>query len=149
VLPSISTCVTAALYGAAVGAVAYGGYKALEAMDQQAYIPLLDSLVGDATNSNKRSIYTPDRSLPRTPDGIPIPDADAPHTQLGTQEGRKHKYPQAREFDEKGNPVRDIDFTDHGRPQDHVNPHEHPYEDNPTGGTPQRGDSQPVENWNY
>jgi len=44
VLPSISTCVTAALYGAAVGAVAYGGYKALEAMDQQAYIPLLDSL---------------------------------------------------------------------------------------------------------
>ncbi|MCH9609382.1 MAG: hypothetical protein S4CHLAM45_05230 [Chlamydiales bacterium] len=51
---------------------------------------------------------------------------------------RKGKYPQAREFDENGEPVRDIDFTDHGRPKNHPNPHEHKWEPNPTGGTPQR-----------
>lgn len=88
----------------------------------------------------------PDRPLPRGPGGEPIPDPDAqgPHTQLGRQEGRKGPYPQAREFDGNGKPVRDIDFTDHGRPNEHTNPHEHRYVDNPTGGTPQRGPPRPL-----
>jgi len=89
----------------------------------------------------------PDRPLPRSPSGEPIPDpeaAGAPHTQLGSKEGRNGRYPQAREFDADGKPVRDIDFTDHGRPDVHPNPHEHPYQDNPTGGTRQRGPSRPL-----
>ena len=51
---------------------------------------------------------------------------------------------QAREFDSNGKPVKDIDFTDHGRPNEHDNPHEHPYMLNETGGTPQRGPGQPL-----
>ena len=88
----------------------------------------------------------PDRPLPRTEGGEPMPDPEAkgPHTQLGTKEGRNGSYPQAREFDDKGRPVRDIDFTDHGRPGQHSNPHEHPYRENPTGGTRQRGPEQPL-----
>ena len=73
--------------------------------------------------------------------GEPTPDPEArgtDHTQLGTQQGRRGEYRQAREFDSNDNPVRDIDFTDHGRPQQHPNPHEHRYVPNPTGGTPQR-----------
>lgn len=40
-----------------------------------------------------------------------------------------------------------IDFTDHGEPHIHANPHEHPLEPNPTGGTPNRGNARPLENW--
>gem|GEM_PF-4197408 len=29
------------------------------------------------------------------------------------------------------------------------NPHEHSCKPNPTGGTPRRGDPQPLENWKY
>ncbi len=39
-------------------------------------------------------------------------------------------------MDTQGRPVKDIDFTDHGRPQNHPNPHEHKWKPNPTGGTP-------------
>ena len=84
-------------------------------------------------------VYVPDRPLPRDPrTKEPVPEADAPHTELGTKDGTKGKYPQAREFDAQGRPVKDIDFTDHGRPQNHPNPHEHKWKPNPTGGTPQR-----------
>lgn len=95
------------------------------------------------------NVYAPDRPLPLTEDGIPIPETDVPHTQLGTRDGSKGKYPQAREFGKDGKPMKGIDFTDHGRPWDHPNPHEHPYEPNPTGGTPGRGNAKPLENWRY
>ena len=76
--------------------------------------------------------------------------SDAPHTQLGTKKGSKGTYPQAREFDQYGNPVRDIDFIDHGRPQNHPNPHQHEHLPNPTGGTPERSKNpEPVTGWNY
>lgn len=91
--------------------------------------------------------YTSDRPLPITENGEPKAETDAPHTALGTKEGRKGKYPQAREFDGKGKAVRDIDFTDHGRPKEHSNPHQHKYSPNPTGGTARRGDAEPLENW--
>ena len=42
---------------------------------------------------------------------------------------------QAREFDADGNVIKDIDFTDHNRPKEHTNPHQHRYIDNSTGGT--------------
>ena len=95
-------------------------------------------------------VYVPDRPLPRDPrTGLPKPETNAPHTELGTRNGDKGKYPQAREFDDNGKPVRDIDFTDHGRPEIHLNPHEHPYIKNPTGGTLQRDDGQEFQNWGY
>ncbi|WP_019812418.1 Hint domain-containing protein [Saccharomonospora halophila] len=86
----------------------------------------------------------PDRKLPRV-NGEPVPDVGHPHSQLGRKKGRNGSYPQAREFDEHGNPVRDLDFTDHGRPRDHDNPHQHPYIPNPIGGTPQRGGAEPLQ----
>ena len=88
----------------------------------------------------------PDRELPRDNHGRPVPDPEAtgPHTQLGTHKGRRSVYPQAREFDKNGNPTRDIDFTDHDRPRQHTNPHQHTYRPNPTGGSPQRGPAEPV-----
>ena len=108
-------------------------------------LPLINFFKSDANTDNKDSDgsdnRTADDPLPRDKDGNPVPDAEAAegaHTQLGTKQGRKGPYRQAREFDEKGNPVRDIDFTDHGRPQNHPNPHQHKYKDNPTGGTKQR-----------
>lgn len=91
-------------------------------------------------------------SLPLTENGIPIPDTDAPHTQLGAKDSKRRpgeRYPQAREFDKDGTPIKTIDFTDHGEPLIHPNPHEHPCKPNPTGGTPKRGDPQPLENWKY
>ena len=85
--------------------------------------------------------YAPDRPLPRDENGRPIPDADDPHTQLGkkTSERTGETYNQAREFGPDGKPVRDVDFTDHGR-QDHQNPHEHRYD--PVTG--KRGRAQPI-----
>lgn len=96
-------------------------------------------------------VYAPDRPLPRHPrTGEPVPDSDAPHTQLGTRDGTKGKYPQAREFDAQGKPVKDIDFTDHDKPKKHPNPHQHKYKPNATGGTPERSSkAEPVENYNY
>ena len=93
--------------------------------------------------------YRPDRALPRDKYGNPTPDADVPHTQLGTRSGRNGDYTQGREwgYDANGKlvPKRDIDFTDHGRPQNHPNPHQHDWVPNPTGGTPQHGPTKPLE----
>ncbi|WP_205298072.1 RHS repeat-associated core domain-containing protein, partial [Pantoea sp. Cy-639] len=89
-----------------------------------------------------------DRSLPRDNHGHPTPDVVAPHTQLGRRDGRRGAYNQAREWGyENGNlvPIRDIDFTDHGRPQNHPCPHQHNWLPNPTGGTRQHGPAIPME----
>ena len=116
-----------------------------------------DSVIFNESGSEKDSKDTspnrfPDRDLPRDKHGNPIPDPEAkgPHTQLGQKDGRNGRYDQAREFDANGKPVRDIDFTDHGRPRNHSNPHQHDYIPNPTGGTDQRSkESKPVDGWNY
>jgi RHS repeat-associated protein len=100
---------------------------------------LVGLLTRNPSISKKIEMYAPDRPLPRDPrTQEPVPEADVPHTELGTKNGTKGKYPQAREFDAQGRPVRDIDFTDHGRPQNHPNRHQHKWKPNPTGGTPQR-----------
>jgi len=97
--------------------------------------------------------YTPDRTLPRTPKGDPIPDTDVPHTQLGRSPAKYGNEPQAREWmnDENGRlvPKRDIDFTDHNMPNQHPNPHQHTLEPNnpntaPKGGM-QRGVPEPLQ----
>jgi RHS repeat-associated protein len=94
-------------------------------------------------------VYAPDRPLPVDENGVPVPEVDVPHTELGKAQGSKGKYPQAREFGKDGEPIRDIDFTDHGRPLDHTNPHQHKRGDNPTGGTRTRGDAEPLPEWRY
>lgn len=130
-LPALSACVTPIIYGVITGTVAYGSYK-----------------IAQALNKNTE-VYVPDRPLPLNEHGVIIPDTDAPHSQLGTGTGRKGKYPQAREFDKNGKPVRDIDFTDHDRPHDHTNPHQHRREENATGGTRTREDGEPLPGWKY
>jgi RHS repeat-associated protein len=73
---------------------------------------------------------------------IPDPEAQgADHSQLGTKTSNSQagnpQYKQAMEYDANGNPVRRVDFSNHGR-SDHPNPHEHPIDPN-TGkiGPPQ------------
>jgi RHS repeat-associated protein len=88
--------------------------------------------------------YMPDRPLPRTEAGVPIPESQYAHSQLGYAEGRRGGYRQAREFGEGGKLVRDIHFTHHGRPG-HPMPHQHLYLENPTGGTPMRGPPVPLD----
>ncbi|MFN7429003.1 MAG: RHS repeat-associated core domain-containing protein [bacterium] len=100
---------------------------------------------GGGNSGAKPGSYRPDEPLPRNPGGTPKPSSDQPHTQIGTRTGRSGDYTQAREFGENGRVIRDIDFTDHGRPDvpGHTNPHQHPYNPNPTGGTPSRGPAEP------
>ena len=129
--PVLGTGVIAVATGAAIAYVTYEGVKAY-----------------NQSSSKTTDIYAPDRPLPSDKHGIPIPDTDVPHTQLGTRNGSKGKYPKAREFDEYGNPVRDIEFTDHGR-DDHPNPHQHRREENPSGGTKIREAPEPVPEWSY
>ena len=59
------------------------------------------------------------------------------------------KYPQDRKFDKSGKPVRDIDFTDHGRPEKHTNPHQHRRDENSTGGTRTREGAELLPEWIY
>jgi len=99
--------------------------------------------------NGKDGTYSPNRKLPRDDNGNPIPDSQNPHTQLGKKDGRNGEYNQAREWgkDENGklSPKKDIDFTDHGRPNEHTNPHQHKFTPNETGGTPKHGHPEPLD----
>lgn len=95
----------------------------------------------------KEGKYAPKEPLRKDKDGNHVIDEEAQgtdHTQLGTKEGRKGSYQQGREFDHNGNPVRDVDHTDHGRPGTHTNPHQHNWKPSKTGGTYQRGGPEPL-----
>ncbi len=96
--------------------------------------------------SGRQGSYAPNRKLPRDKHGNPLPDSEATgaHTQIGTKKGRNGNYTQGREFDANGKPVKDVDFTDHGRTKNHTNPHQHKYIPNKTGGTPKRGVAEPL-----
>ena len=99
-----------------------------------------------ARNSTAPGSYRPNSPLPRGPNGGVLPSSPQPHTQRGTELGRKvGPYTAAREFGSDGHPIRDIHFTDHGRPNvpGHINPHQHRHIPNPTGGTPEYGPAEP------
>ena len=94
----------------------------------------------------------PARQLPVDEHKVPTPDVSLPHTQLGHSRKSKGYTPQAREWDYGSNgrlqPIRDIDFTDHGKPDFHSNPHQHRYRVNngrlaPVGGV-KRGQQEPL-----
>jgi hypothetical protein len=95
---------------------------------------------------NRFAIYAPDRPLPTNQHGQPIPEpgATGAHTSLGvrTSRLRGERYVQAHEWDNQMQRVKDIDFTDHGRPWDHANPHEHPM--TRTRGGLARGSERPL-----
>jgi ankyrin repeat protein len=106
----------------------------------------IPSKSGDTSVSKPLTPYAPKRDLPNKR-GVGIPDPEAQgvrHTQLGTRERKKYSYTKAREFDEHGIAVRDIEFTDHHR-KDHSNPHQHLWTPNETGGTLKRGDAEPLD----
>jgi hypothetical protein len=93
---------------------------------------------GSGENKDKQNIpYTPDRNLPKDKHGNKKPESDAPHTQLGRKTSKRtsERYPQTREWSEKGNrgyndktPLKDTDWTDHDRPSEHTKPHDHKYD---------------------
>ena len=73
--------------------------------------------------------------LPRGPNGEAVPSSPYPHTQIGWNDGRNGSYIQTRQWGYDGLPVCDIDWTDHGRPNVHSDPHIHDWLPNPTGGS--------------
>jgi RHS repeat-associated protein len=91
--------------------------------------------------------------LRKDENGLKVPDPEAvgnAHTQLGTKQGRKGKYKQAREFDENGREIRDIDFTDHGRPNAHPDsPHQHIYTGRGRGNRQRVKKPERVEGYKY
>jgi RHS repeat-associated protein len=95
---------------------------------------------------SSRSDRTASDPLRRDANGKAVPDPEASgaaHTQLGTRQSKSQpgtEYKQAREFDANGKPVKDIDFTNHGR-SDHSNPHQHSYDP----ATGQRGRKEPLQ----
>jgi RHS repeat-associated protein len=100
----------------------------------------------NAPTGNPPGTYRPSTPLPRGENGEFLPSSPYPHTQIGTEIGRKvGPYTAAREFGHNGRPIRDIHFTDHGRPNvpGHTNPHQHRHIPNPTGGTPRYGGPEP------
>jgi RHS repeat-associated protein len=123
-------------------ATAFVADSLIDASPSEVTVDLTANEVEEVAESSESAF--PDRPLPRTESGEPVPepDAEGPHTQLGQKTGRQGKYNQGREFDQDGKPKRDIDFTDHGRPNTH--PHQHRYIPNPTGGTPGRGPTEPL-----
>jgi len=91
-------------------------------------------------------VFTPEREIendPRT--GGPVIDGEAQgtwHTQLGRRTGSNGTYPKRRTITEDGKVEKEVEHTDHGRPQNHPNPHQHKRD--PESG--KRGDAEPVSN---
>jgi hypothetical protein len=82
--------------------------------------------------------------------GVYLHESNEPHTELARHNSRRGKYPLAREFGYNGEPIRDIDFTDHGRPKSHLCPHQHNWKKNPAGGAKIRDvKAVPVDHWEY
>jgi RHS repeat-associated protein len=140
-IPPAPACVYVA--GAVISGI---GAIATAPMAGEALGKVYNETTSDSGGEAQPGDAFPDEPLPVKPFGEPagVEGAAGPHTGLGTEEGSKGSYPTAREIDAEGKPVRQIDFTDHGRPIGHTNPHQHPYKENPTGGTRQRGEAEPV-----
>jgi hypothetical protein len=89
----------------------------------------LPSALQQAGSTSPPADNTPRSTLPRAPNGdyLPDPAAQGPHTTLGTRTGSDGKpYTQGATFDKDGKFTGRTDVTDHGRPQNHENPHFHP-----------------------
>lgn len=89
------------------------------------------------------TLVTKEQRPPRLGGAKPDPEAQGAHSQLRWDNYNQKVY-QAREFNELGQPIRDIDFTSptypNGslRPDHFPPPHQHRWLPNATGGTPIR-----------
>lgn len=83
--------------------------------------------------------------LPRNKHGVNIPSSDSPHTQIGVRFSDKGDYKQTRQWGYDGKEIKTTDWTDHGTPNIHPNPHDHLTIPNSTGGTPERGKFTPFQ----
>ena len=86
--------------------------------------------------------------LPRK-NGFPEPDpiaAGNPHTRLGRSKSNPGSpgYNQAAEFDASGRPTKEVDFTDHGSPGSHTNPHQHRIDASKPQYNKARGKQEPL-----
>jgi uncharacterized protein RhaS with RHS repeats len=96
----------------------------------------------DQMERNSRPQYVPTDAngkpleLPRESNGDLKPESVYPHTQIGETEGRKGSYKQTLEWDSGKRPKQRVDWTDHGRPSDHTDPHAHPAVPNPPYESP-------------
>ncbi len=105
--------------------------------------PAIPPFLESDQSSGSDGIYIPPdpptkKPLPRGEHGVQKPSSPYPHTQIGHRRGRNGNYRQTREWGENGELIRDIDWTDHGRPENHPNPHQHRWLPNKTGGSPRR-----------
>lgn len=147
------------LLGTALGVGVYQIDKAINkddsdiALNNEAVIEEVETEKKKKKSDARQNIpdtYVHDRPLPKDKKKIHLPDTDVPHTQLGTKKGEKGYYPQAREYGYNGELIRDIDFTDHGRAKLHPSPHQHSWDNNPSGGSKRRSeDAKPLTNWKY
>ena len=93
------------------------------------------------------SVFKPERTIENDPDtGNPVIDEEAEgksHTQLGekTSSNTGEVYAKRRTVNENGEVVKEVEWTDHGRPQNHPNPHQHT-RDPETG---KRSSAEPLE----
>ena len=75
-VPAISACITTIVYGAAAGAVAYGGYKLVETFNDRGYLSIGDYYSGDLTPGLNDWSYSTmksgsvDPTLPANPDDL-------------------------------------------------------------------------------
>lgn len=83
---------------------------------------------GEPKPSGDGRICPPKGGPPRDKHGnyAPDPEAEGPHTTIGTRQSEQGDYTQGATFDGEGNFIGRTDVTDHGRPWDHENPHFHP-----------------------
>jgi RHS repeat-associated protein len=91
--------------------------------------PKSDGKKGEDKPRGEGKANQPKSDLPRDESGnyTPHPDAEGPHSTLGTREGSDGgTYTQGATFDGNGKFEGRTDVTDHGRPQNHTNPHFHP-----------------------
>ncbi len=93
---------------------------------------------GAAVKAEPIRQWFPKRELPRNAHSVPVPKSSHLHTQPGWKSDRNGDYPQTRELGPDEQPIRGIDFTDHGLATTHLNPHQHSRLPNEIGGTPRR-----------
>ena len=133
------------------GWAAGGAYGATRVFGKP--VAVLSTEASIVPKGGKPGSYVPNRTLPTDKQGVPMPDSEFPHTQIGRSKPKYGSEPQAREWDYGSNgklqPQCDVDFTDHGYPGAHPYvPHRHKLTPNnptlaPKGGY-KRGSGEPL-----
>ncbi|MBL6447617.1 hypothetical protein JMN32_14965 [Fulvivirga sp. 29W222] len=138
--------------GAVVGTAGAIGGIVISAHGANTMYNGFNNMLNADGNSNEGGRYAPTDEngnkpgLSKDQTGKPTadPEATGPRTTLGTREGRKGTYTQGAEFDGDGNLIKKVEHTDHGRPQNHPNPHQHWWQGDQGGWSdPKKLDNNP------